>query len=144
MSSPVRGEGFSQPLAPTFDHMTYQTEFNFVLPRGYIDGAGQAQQAGRIRLATALDEIESLQDPRVQANEAYLPVVLLSRVVSQLGDLPAVTPQVIEGLFASDLAYLEDLYIRLNSPERVVVSAVCPHCSTQFQLQVAPLGEDVE
>jgi hypothetical protein len=93
-----------------------------------------------MRLATALDEIQSAGDPRVQINEAYLPVVLLSRVVTRLGDLPAVTPRVIEGLFAADLAYLEDLYQRLNSPEGVVLGVVCPQCSTQFQLQVAPLG----
>ncbi|MEZ4868513.1 MAG: hypothetical protein R3C14_44700 [Caldilineaceae bacterium] len=120
--------------------MTFYTEFSFTLPRGYVDGAGQVQREGRMRLATALDEIESVQDPRVQANEAYLPVLLLSRVITQLGELPAVTPDVIAGLFVIDLAYLEDLYQRLNSPEQVAVGAVCPRCSTQFQLQVAPLG----
>jgi len=122
--------------------MAFQTEFEFVLPRGYIDNAGQAHKVGLMRLATALDEIDTLQDPRVQANEAYLPVVLLSRVILRLGDLTAMTPQVIEGLFASDLAYLEDLYMRLNSAENVVITAICPHCSGQFQLQVAPLGEE--
>lgn len=120
--------------------MNLQTEFKFTLPRGYVDASGHVHREGRMRLATALDEIQSLEDPRVQASEAYLPVVLLGRVVARLGDLPAITPQVIEGLFAADLAYLEDLYLRLNSPEQVVVGAVCPHCSTQFQLQVAPLG----
>ena len=120
--------------------MDLQTEFEFTLPRGYVDASAQVHREGRMRLATALDEIQSVGDPRVQTNEAYLPVLLLSRVVPRLGDLPAITPQVIEGLFASDLAYLEDLYQRLNSPESVTVGAVCPHCSTQFQLQVAPLG----
>lgn len=120
--------------------MDLQTDVEFTLPRGYIDASGHAHCEGRMRLATALDEILSLGDPRVQTNEAFLPVVLLSRVVTCLGDLPAVTPQVIEGLFAADLAYLEDLYQRLNSPESVVLGAVCPHCSTQFQLQIAPLG----
>ena len=121
--------------------MALQTEFDFVLPLGFRNGSDSLQRVGQMRLAVALDEIESLQDPRVQANEAYLPVVLLSRVVTRLGDVPHVTPQVIEKLFAADLAYLEDLYMRLNSPEKVVVSAVCPHCSTQFRLQVAPLSE---
>ncbi len=123
--------------------MALQTEFDFVLPLGYRNGTDSLQRVGKMRLAVALDEIESLQDPRVQANEAYLPVVLLSRVVTRLGDIPQVTPQVIESLFAADLAYLEDLYLRLNSPEKVVVSAVCPHCSTQFRLQVSPLSESV-
>jgi hypothetical protein len=122
--------------------MALQTEFDFILPLGYDNGAGNVHRIGQMRLAIALDEIETLKDPRVQANEAYLPVVLLSRVVTRLGELPQVTPQVIEGLFAADLAYLEDLYMRLNSPEQVVVSAVCPHCSTQFRLQVAPLSEN--
>jgi hypothetical protein len=120
--------------------MGLQTDIEFTLPRGYVDASGRTHSTGRIRLATALDEIQSVGDPRVQANEAYLPVVLLSRVVTALGDLSAVTPQVIEGLFAADLAYLEDLYQRLNSAEQVIIGAVCPNCSTQFQLQVAPLG----
>ena len=94
---------------------------------------------GVMRLATALDEIDSVAHPRVEANEAYLPVILISRVVTQLGELPEVTPQIIENLFAVDLAYLEDLYLRLNSHESVVVGAVCPHCDQQFQLRVAPL-----
>lgn len=94
---------------------------------------------GTMRLATALDEIESVAHPRVEANEAYLPVILISRVVTQLGELSEVTPHVVENLFAADLAYLEDLYLRLNSHESVIVGAMCPHCDQQFQLRVAPL-----
>ena len=118
-----------------------KTEFEFTLPRGYVDAVDQVHRNGRMRLAMALDEIEPMQDARVAANETYLAVLLLSRVVVQLGDLPAITPQVIEGLFASDLAYLQTLYLHLNSAENVIVSAVCPHCRSQFHLQVAPLGE---
>jgi hypothetical protein len=121
--------------------MSFQTEFEFILPRGFIDPAGQLHQRGWMRLAIALDEIEALQDPRVQTHEAYLPVFLLSRVVTRLGDLAAVTPQVIAGLFAADLAYLEDLYERLNSAELIKLGVICPHCSSQFQVQVAPLME---
>ena len=121
--------------------MNFQTEFEFTLPRGYLDPSGQVHQDGHMRLATALDELQSIQDPRAQVNEAYLPILLLSRVVTHLGDLPSITPQVIEQLFAGDLAYLEDLYQRLNSPNKVVLGAICPNCNTQFQLQVAPLGE---
>jgi hypothetical protein len=115
-------------------------ELEFVLPRGYTDAEGQLHRHGAMRLATALDEIEPLQDPRVQANEAYLVILLLARVIVRLGTLPSVTTQVIENLYASDLAYLQDVYQRLNAPESVVVGAVCPHCNTHFQLQVAPLG----
>jgi hypothetical protein len=121
----------------------YQEDFmevEFVLPRGYADNDGHNHTQGSMRLATALDEIEPLQDPRVRGNEAYLVILLLARVVTRLGEIPAITPQVIEGLYASDLAYLQDVYQRLNAPESVVVGAVCPNCSTQFQLQVAPLS----
>jgi hypothetical protein len=116
-----------------------QIDFEFTLPRGYVDASGAIHSAGSMRLATALDEILAVGDPRVQANEAYLPVILLTRVVTRLGDLPGVSPQVIEELFAADFAYLEDLYQRLNSPVNVVLGAVCPRCNTRFQLQVAPL-----
>jgi hypothetical protein len=115
-------------------------ENEFLLPRGYVDMEGRIHRQGAMRLATAMDEIEPLQDPRVQANEAYLVILLLARVVTRLGDLSSITPQIIENLYASDLAYLQEVYQRLNSPGSIVIGAVCPNCSTQFQLQVAPLG----
>ena len=115
-------------------------DFEFELPQGYVDGDGNAHRHGAMRLATALDEIEPLSDPRVEANEAYLVILLLARVITRLGELPAVTPQVVEKIYAADLAYLQDVYQRLNTPQLVVVGAVCPNCSTHFQLQVAPLG----
>jgi hypothetical protein len=123
--------------------MSFQTEFEFTLPRGYLDREGGVHRQGRMRLATAVDEIQAALDPRFPDNEAYLPVALLSRVITLLGSLPVVTPQVIEGLFAADLAFLEDLYLRLNTHEAVVVGAVCPHCGETFQLQVAPIEESL-
>ena len=96
-----------------------------------------------MRLATALDEIEPLQDPRVQANEAYLVILLLARVVTRLGTIPVITPQIIEGLYASDLAYLQDVYQRTNASVPLILGAICPNCGTQFQLQVAPLVEGI-
>lgn len=120
--------------------MTFQTEYEFVLPRGYVDAQGHVHREGLMRLAVSLDEIEPAQDPRVRVNEAYLAILLLARVVTRLGNLPAVTPRVIEGLFAADLAYLEDLYQRINSVDSVTVGAVCPHCNGQFHLEVAPLS----
>ena len=123
--------------------MSFQTEFNFTLPRGLFDANGQLHSTGVMRLATALDEIESLQDPRVSANEAYLPVILLSRVILNLGGFTTLSPQIIERLYASDLAYLEDLYMHINNAENVMVGAVCPHCGNQFQLQVAPLESNL-
>lgn len=116
-----------------------QTEFSFTLPRGYIDEANQVHRQGVMRMAWALDEIEVVQDARVQANEAYLPVVLLSRVVTRLGGLPAITPQIIGKLFVIDLVYLEDLYERINTPELVTMGVACPKCNANFQIQVSPL-----
>ena len=121
-------------------HTVVQTEYEFFLPRGFIDAQGRVHRRGSMRLATAIDEIEAVNDPRVQANEAYLPVILLSRVVLRLGELPLVNPQVLESLFASDMAYLEDVYLRLNSQEQVVLGVACPHCGGRFDLQVAPLS----
>jgi hypothetical protein len=115
-------------------------EFEFELPQGYVDGQGNTHRQGVMRLATARDEIEPLGDPRVEANEAYLVILLLSRVITRLGNLTAVTPQVVEGLYAADLAYLQEVYQRLNAPQPVVVNAACPSCGTTFPLQVAPLG----
>jgi hypothetical protein len=117
-----------------------KTEYDFLLPRGFVGQEGKVHRTGRMRLATAMDEIDAMQDPRVQANEAYLPVVLLSQVVIRLGDIATITPQVIEKLFASDMAYLEDVYLRLNSQESVVMGAACPHCGGRFDIQVAPLA----
>lgn len=117
-------------------------DYLFTLPRGYVDAMGQVHREGSMRLATALDEIEAVQNPRVLANEAYLPVVLLSRVMTRLGSLPSVTAAVLEQLYAADLAYLEDLYLRLNTYERVMLGVVCPHCGASFHLQAAPLDVD--
>ena len=120
--------------------MSFQTEFPFTLPRGYMDRAGKVHRQGVMRLATTLDEIDLLGDPRVAANDAYLTVLLLSRVIQQLGDLPAVTAEVVGGMYVMDLLYLEDLYLRINSPESIVLGVICPQCNQHWQVQVAPLG----
>lgn len=94
--------------------MSLQTEYPFTLPKGFVDDDGNLHRNGTMRLATARDEIEPLRDLRVQENDAYLTVVILARVVTRLGSLPSVNTKVIEGLFASDLAYLQDLYGIIN------------------------------
>lgn len=121
--------------------MMLQTEFDFILPKGYIDEAGNLHQHGSMRLATAMDEITPLRDPRVRNNEAYLVVILLSQVITRLGTLPNVTPTVIERMFAVDIAYLQDLYRQINDVEAQMVDAVCPHCGQEFEVEVPLLGE---
>jgi len=118
----------------------FQTAFSFTLPRGYVDSGGRIHKQGVMRLATARDEIVPLNDPRVQRNQAYLIVLLLSRVVTELGDLSDVTAMHIENLFAQDLRFLEQLYNRVNEDE-AVVRVQCHHCGERFEKEFARLGE---
>jgi hypothetical protein len=120
--------------------MSLQTEFEFTLPRGYVDPDGNVQRHGLMRLATAMDEIAPLRDPRVQSNQAYLVIILLSRVITRLGTLPAVTTAVIENLFAADLAYLQAFYRRINEEGQTTIPVACPHCQSKFEVDLASLG----
>lgn len=111
-----------------------QTEFDFELPKGYVDQDGTVHKKGRMRLATAADEIVPMRDPRVQQNPSYLSIVLLSRVVTQLGTLPVINNAVIEGLFTMDLAYLQDLYQRINMADMPTYRVTCPHCGKEHDV----------
>jgi hypothetical protein len=115
---------------------TLQTTFEFTLPQGYVDDEGTRHREGRMRLASAADELKPLEDPRVQSNDSYFTVILLSRVVTEIGDVTEVTPGVIEELFVADLAYLQDLYERVNERGANVVDATCPGCGESFQVSV--------
>src|SRR5262245_17036729 len=95
----------------------FQTELEFTLPKGYLDSTGILHRHGSMRLATAADEILPLRDPRVQQNEAYLAIIVLARVITRLGDLQVIDAKVIEGLYASDLDYLQRLYERVNASD---------------------------
>ncbi|MCX9025961.1 MAG: phage tail assembly protein [Candidatus Methanoperedens sp.] len=118
-----------------------QTEHDFTLPMGYVDEAGTLHRDGKMRLATAADEILPMKDPRVQSNPAYLTVILLSRVVTSLGSLKMVNPKIIEGLFAGDFAYLQEMYTRINQNGSNVIKTVCPKCEHKFDVEVQSLGE---
>ncbi len=118
-----------------------QTEHDFTLPMGYVDEAGTLHRDGKMRLATAADEILPMKDPRVQSNPAYLTVILLSRVVTSLGSLKMVNPKIIEGLFAGDFAYLQEMYTRINQNGSNVIKVVCPKCEHKFDVEVQSLGE---
>jgi hypothetical protein len=118
-----------------------QTEFSFRLPLGYVDAEGNLHRDGTMRLATAFDEIAPLKDPRVQSNPGYLLVILLSRVVQKLGTLEHINPKTIEGLYAADLAYLQDLYRRVNEHGQDQVHTQCPHCDKTFTVELHHAGE---
>ena len=119
----------------------FQTEFEFALPKGYLDPEGTVHREGVMRLATAADEILPLKDPRVQSNPAYLVVILLSRVIKQLGSVDVINPKVIEGLYASDLAYLQEFYNRINANGTRVMKVACPQCRQTFEVEPERLGE---
>ena len=114
-----------------------QTTFNFVLPRGYVDDQGRVHKEGTMRLATARDEIFPQNDSRVRENQAYLSVLLLTRTVTSLGTLHEVDSYVIENLFASDLAFLQDMYRRINQEGHTQASVTCPACNHAFTVDVA-------
>lgn len=112
----------------------FQTEIEFTLPCGFADAEGTLHRQGVMRRATAADEILPLGDPRVIKNPAYLIVILLSRVVTQLGDLPAINPKIIENLYATDIAYLQDLYNDVNRLDQGT-PVCCPQCQQTFQAE---------
>ena len=116
----------------------FQTEFEFTLPCGYLDDEGTLHRDGVMRRATAADEILPLKDPRVQKNEAYVVVILLSRVITRLGGVNAINPKVIEGLFATDLAFLQGLYNRVNQLDDD--DSACPHCGRSGAIEDATVG----
>jgi len=120
--------------------MTLQTEFEFTLPRGYVDGDGNLHKQGTMRLATAMDEIAPLRDLRVKANQAYLAVPLLSRVITKLGSLPDISTGVIENLFSADFAYLQNFYTQINENGTSKIAAACPECNHEFEVDMGIPG----
>jgi hypothetical protein len=121
--------------------MAFKTEYRFTLPRGYVDGDGKLHKEGTMRLATARDEILPLQDYRVQANRAYLVIILLSRVVTRLGEITLVNVDVIENLFSTDLAFLQEFYRKINeeggAPKHHVA---CPKCGHEMDVDMVTGG----
>ena len=117
-----------------------QTEFPFTLPMGYVDEEGNIHREGVMRLATAMDEIAPMRDPRVRAKEAYLTIMLLARVITRLGTLRQINTGVIEHLFSADLAYLQDFYRRINETGASSYQVTCPQCQHSFEWEPEPPG----
>lgn len=113
-----------------------ETVYQFTLPRGYIDAQGMVHKDGAMRLATAGDEISATKDPRVLSNPSYLTIVILSKVIVELDGVPVIAPTVIEQLFTADLAFLQDMYQRINDVELPVIRTVCPHCKEEIMIPV--------
>ncbi len=116
--------------------MEFQQEFTFNLPKGFLDSSGTLHKTGTMRLATAVDEILPLRDPRVQQNSAYLSIILMARVVTKLGTLPVIDTKVIEKLFTADMAYLQNLYQQINAVEPQRVDIICPACGEKTTVEL--------
>ncbi|BDM71348.1 hypothetical protein HEK616_48350 [Streptomyces nigrescens] len=148
-ASPAAGAGVelpapASPAAPADPApRDLRTEFPFQLPRGYVDESGTVHRDGVMRLSTARDELVPLRDVRVQENPAYLSVVLLGRVITRLGTLSMVHDGIVESMFASDLAFLQDFYRQINAEGHTRAAVQCPHCSEPFEVELggSRLGE---
>lgn len=112
--------------------MELKTVYPFCLPKGYVDAEGTLHREGRMRLATAGDELSALRDLRVKEDETMLNTVLLSRVVVSLGTLPAITPDIIQGLFICDMEYLQNMYDTINRSDKPQLPVTCPYCGKEF------------
>ncbi len=128
---------------PSGGQQAPHAEFDFELPRGYLHTDGTVHRHGRMRLATARDELRPQIDLRVKENPAYLSVVLLSQVITRLGDLTSVHAGLVENMYATDIAFLQDFYRRINSEGHTRAGVTCPSCSASFEIDLAGgrLGE---
>lgn len=117
-----------------------QTEYEFTLPKGYVDKDGNLHNNGVMRLASAADEILPMKDPRVQNNPAYLSIILLSRVVTKLGGLQSINPGIIEQLFVADLSFLQEFYKTINGNGNVMIKVKCPKCGEAFEEEITSQG----
>ena len=122
---------------------TLQTEYEFTLPKGFVDREGTIHRDGVMRLATAMDEIVPLKDARVKNNDAYLSVMILSRVITRLGTTTDVNTGVIERMFTADLAYLQEFYRRVNEDGGSLGVVSCPSCSSEFEVEPGELAAPV-
>ncbi|MFJ3078822.1 hypothetical protein ACIPJG_03655 [Streptomyces halstedii] len=128
---------------PAQNRQELRTAFEFELPRGYVDDEGTVHRRGTMRLATARDELRPQIDLRVKENPAYLSVVLLSQVITHLGTVTDVHAGVVERMYATDVAFLQDFYRRINSEGHTHAAVTCPLCHGSFEVDLSGgrLGE---
>jgi hypothetical protein len=134
---PVEAEPDDDETSSSGPAQPLRTEFDFVLPRGFVDSSGTVHRTGVMRLATARDELVPLRDDRVRENPAYLSVVLLARVITRIGTITDVHAGMVEDLFASDLAFLQDLYRRVNAEGHTRAAVTCPNCRHDFGVDIS-------
>lgn len=118
-----------------------ETVYEFTLPKGYMDATGELHRKGKMRLATAGDEIDATRDPRVLSNPSYLTIAVLSKVITEIEGVSAISATLIERLFTADLAFLQDMYQRINDIEPPTMEVVCPDCGKVFRVPLNFTGE---
>jgi hypothetical protein len=118
-----------------------RTEIEFTLPMGYVDPRGVVHREGRMRLATARDEIEPLREVAVRQNQAYLSVLLLTRTITRIGEVTEITPELVESLYAADFDHLQRLYERVNSDGDAVGVVKCPSCAHEFEVDLTEIED---
>lgn len=112
------------------------TIYDFELPRGYVDTSGEVHKFGKMRLATAGDEIAATRDPRVLSNPSYLTIVILSKVIIEIEGVSVIAPTTMERLFTADLAFLQDMYQRINDITPPAMKVVCPECGCSHEAPI--------
>jgi hypothetical protein len=112
------------------------TVYDFELPKGYVDSQGTVHRKGKMRLATAGDEINATRDPRVLSNPSYLTIVVLSKVITEMEGMESFVPNIIERFFTADLAFLQDMYQRINNIEPPTMTVVCETCGNTMQVPI--------
>ena len=112
------------------------TIYDFELPKGFVDSTGEVHKRGKMRLATAGDEISATRDPRVLSNPSYLTIVILSKVIVSLEGVDTIVPNIIERLFTADLAFLQDMYQRINDVTPPSMTVVCPECGKRHEVPI--------
>jgi len=117
------------------------TEFDFTLPKGLLDAEGNLHRQGLMRLATAKDEIIVQKNRAAQENTVYAAIVMLSQVITRLGNLTDITPNLLENLFSRDLAYLREFYNQINQQGDAYIPVQCPQCNSSFQVELSLAGE---
>jgi hypothetical protein len=119
-----------------------RTVYPFTLPRGYLGPDGTLHRDGTMRLATGRDELEPLRDPFVKGpDDPRLTMLVLARVVQRLGAIEYVTLNEIEGLFAADLAFLQDFYSVVNFGDQAEYEALLRSAGQPRPDLVVPVPE---
>lgn len=89
-------------------------QIEFDLPHGYVDKKGKLHKSGTMRVSTQDDEVLIKQHGKYKLDHSYAKIAILAKVVTKLGTLKQVTPEIIADLYADDLRFLKALYEELN------------------------------